>query len=118
MKIVINTCYGGFGLSQEAYQKLNEWGIPIVDYPTSDNFEDEKVIFRGGFSESIPRLWDAWLSDERDNPLLVRVVEELGDAANGPYAKLKVVEIPDGLDYIIDEYDGIETIHEPHRTWH
>lgn len=114
MKVVINECYGGFGLSQDAYLKLNEWGIPIIDYPTENKGE---VIYRGGRHVPLCELWDSWLSYNRENSLLVRVVEELGDVANGTFAKLKVVEIPDGVNYDIDEYDGIESIHEVHRSW-
>jgi hypothetical protein len=55
--------------------------------------------------------------EPRADPLLVRVVEELGEEANGSFAKLKVVEIPDGVDYQIDDYDGVESIHEKHRSW-
>ena len=32
MKIVINKCYGGFGLSDAAYEKLIEYGIPARAY--------------------------------------------------------------------------------------
>ena len=42
---------------------------------------------------------------------------ELGELANGPNAELKVVEIPDGIDWTIEEYDGVEWIAEVHRTW-
>lgn len=116
MKVVINTCYGGFGLSQEAYYKLNEWGIPIIEYPTETEGE---VIYCGGLMPDRPdELWDSWIRDIREHPLLVKVVEELGDAANSQYSKLKVVEIPDGVNYTIDEYDGIESIHEAHRQWY
>jgi hypothetical protein len=55
--------------------------------------------------------------ENRADPLLVQVVEELGAAANGSCASLKVVEIPDGVDWEIDEYDGSETIAEKHRSW-
>ncbi len=53
----------------------------------------------------------------RDDPALAQAVEELGEKANGTYAKLEVVEIPDGTKYEIDEYDGQESIHEVHRSW-
>jgi hypothetical protein len=54
---------------------------------------------------------------DRDNPILVKVVETLGEEANTEYSSLKVVEIPDGVDYYIDDYDGMETIEECHRSW-
>ena len=53
----------------------------------------------------------------RADPLLVQVVEELGAEANGDSAKLEVVEIPDRVEYTVEEHDGIESIHEKHRVW-
>lgn len=55
--------------------------------------------------------------DNRTCPQLVQVVEELGDLADGSCAKLAVVEIPDGIDWEIEEYDGLEHIAEKHETW-
>lgn len=55
--------------------------------------------------------------DDRADPLLVQTVEELGEAANGAHAELKIVEIPDGTKWEIDEYDGMESIHEVHQSW-
>ena len=54
---------------------------------------------------------------ERDDIDLVAVVEELGEEANGKFSELEVVEIPDSVKWEIDNYDGIETIHEVHRSW-
>ena len=54
---------------------------------------------------------------DRHDPILVQVVEELGEKANGIRAKLKIVEIPDDANYDIDEYDGLESIHEVHHSW-
>lgn len=53
----------------------------------------------------------------RHDPLLVQVVEELGDAAHGAHSELRVVEIPADVEYEISEYDGMEHIAETHRTW-
>jgi hypothetical protein len=55
--------------------------------------------------------------DDRKDVRLVQTVEELGDAASGQCAKLKVVEIPDDVDWQIDEYDGQETVREKSREW-
>ena len=54
---------------------------------------------------------------ERNDPAVVQAVEELGDKANGEHAKLVVVNIPDGIEYSIEEYDGMEHVAEAHRTW-
>lgn len=89
MKVVINTCYGGFSLSRQAYE-----------------FLDKKWDGHGyGFNL------------KRHNPKLVECIEKLGESANGLCADLKIIEIPDDVDYIIEEYDGIEHIAERHRTW-
>lgn len=53
----------------------------------------------------------------RDDPLLVRVVEELGEKANGAHAELRIVEIPADVKWYIHEYDGSEHVAEDHRTW-
>lgn len=55
--------------------------------------------------------------DSRTCPIMVRVVEELGTNASADYAELKVVEIPDGVNWEIKDYDGCEWIAEVHRTW-
>jgi hypothetical protein len=39
------------------------------------------------------------------------------DRCSGQFATLKVIEIPDGVEYEIDEYDGMETVHELSRKW-
>lgn len=53
----------------------------------------------------------------RTDPDVVAVVESLGEKANGNCAKLKVVEIPDGVRWEIDEYDGIESVREVSQSW-
>ena len=69
---------------------------------------DEQFILHSHIDESeVPR----------HHPLLIQVIEELGEDANGACAQLKIVEIPSDADYMIDEYDGFEHIAEKHRTW-
>lgn len=53
----------------------------------------------------------------RTDRKLIKVVEELGDAACSDKAGLKVVEIPDGVKWEIYAPDGVEEIHEIHRIW-
>lgn len=55
--------------------------------------------------------------ENRSDPILVQTVEELGEKANGSCAKLKVIEIPDDIEWEIDEYDGMESVRECHRSW-
>jgi hypothetical protein len=47
----------------------------------------------------------------RHHPILVQVVEELGEKADGMCAKLAIEEV-EGL-YRIDDYDGNETVVTP-----
>ena len=70
-----------------------------------------------------------WLSDEaaktlgvnpyddiaRDDPKLVALVEQ-GNASEED-STLKVVEIPDDVDWVIENYDGREWVAEKHRQW-
>jgi hypothetical protein len=143
MKVVINKCFGGFGLSDAAYEKLIEWGIPVRGYikqkrnpktmlyrPEPAN--DGEIIFDRTLTPNdelnnaehikfLGRYWDTWTSSSRTHPLLVKVVEELGGGhrtgASDNFANLVVVEIPDGIEYTIEEYAGREHIAEVHKTW-
>ena len=48
---------------------------------------------------------------------LNQVVEEMGEESHGRFSKLRIVEIPDDIDFEIEEYDGMETVSERHQTW-
>lgn len=112
MKVVINKCFGGFSLSHEAFLRLRELGHPDAlaepDYGEywDDGSGPRKKLF-DGFLWRIPR----------DDALLVQVVEELGAEASGDLAELKVIEIPDDVDWEVEEYDGLEHIREVSRVW-
>lgn len=129
MKIVINICYGGFSLSTKAilryaelkgiklYKKGSGFNVSFYIVPVE---EFEKVYSvdkkKGNYSDS-NKLCFSTYSVARNDPTLIRVVEELGEDANGLYAELKIIEIPDGTKYTIEEYDGNEHIAEEHQTW-
>ncbi len=87
MKIVINRCYGGFGLSEKAMKYLK---LPLNKYI--------------GYYD-------------RTDPKLIKCVEKLGDKVNDSCSKLEIVEIPDGTKYEIRDYDGMETVEELHNSW-
>lgn len=137
-KIVINACHGGFGLSRDGVVRYHElqgkqvwpekdkyghyhyWLLPPGESRVKDASDswremslEERYDHNRRWSEQV--FYDRELA--RDDPLLVQVVEELGNKANGEYAKLKVVEIPDEVNWEIGEYDGYEHVAEKHRTW-
>lgn len=97
--IIVNTCYGGFGLSEQAKTMYLELTKEVER--SEDFFVDQDV--------------------SRDDPALVRVVTELGiKASSGLHAKLGIVHIPDDVPsdgWIIQEFDGFEFVAEKHRTW-
>ena len=75
--------------------------------------EDEK----GAYNEKYRDQTFCDRDIRRNDPLLIQVVEEMGEKANDRYSELKIVEIPDDVEWQIDEYDGAEWIAEKHRTW-
>lgn len=121
-KVVINTCHGGFGLSEDgvrAYAKRKGFDIWVVTTPSTF-----VPVFSRGPPDEFPehnKAWDsAVLQDSdiaRDDPDLVAVVEGLGARANGEYAHLSVVEIPSDVEWQIEDYDGAEHVAERHRVW-
>jgi len=125
MKIVINNCFGGFGLSDAAYEKLIEWGIPVRAYVFESSDDGEAIFDRTlePASETKKRMmlchgryWETWLNYNRAHPLLVRVVEELGEQANGQFAQLRIVDVPNDVEWGISEYDGMEHVVDEHRV--
>lgn len=102
-KIVINRCFGGFGLSGRAQARYCELeGIELGEY-------DHQYDHYEGF-----KPWDV----HRDDYNLVKVVEELGEASWGYGSELKVVEVPVGVQWYVRDYDGVETVCEVHREWY
>jgi thioredoxin reductase len=114
-KVVINSCFGGFGLSHDATLRYAELkGLKLIVVEEERAFSDYAYYLN---EISDDNYWYPAHDLGRSEPELVQVVEELGALASGQYAELKVVEIPDGVEWHIVEYDGIEHIAETHRTW-
>lgn len=115
MKVVINRCYGGFGVSREALHELRKMGYEpaLKEVDLGEKWPDGSVNNDSFLNRSF------FLHDgmERHDRELVEVVERMGAAANGACADLGVIEIPDGVDYEVDEYDGKEIVREKHRSW-
>lgn len=103
MKVVLNKCYGGYGLSDEAIELyLTKKNIPIVSASTGNIYNYYIVGDDDRFNY--------YSIKDRHDPILVEVVEELGEKSYGYCAELEIIEIPDGCQYQIDEYDGMESI--------
>lgn len=89
MKIIINNCYGGFGISEKAARRYCE--LKGIDYNKEWNINSEYEL-------------------KRTDPILIQVVEELGKEASAWGARLIIEEIPNGRYYRISEYDGWEDV--------
>ena len=133
MKIVINDCYGGFSVSHDALIEIyKRKGIKLYAYKTVSrewfHLSDDQArkeccpLYRSVKlpTEATEHLENTYVSTsglDRNDPDLVAVVKKMGKKAWGMFAKLKVVDIPDDVQWEIKEYDGIEHVAEKHRTW-
>ena len=106
-KVVLNSCFGGFSLSQEAMKMLEaKHGLKV----------DREFGFVGNEDFGIEdEHSDAYRMDKR----LVSVVKKLGvDKASGKSAALRIVSVPDEVvdvhGWHIDDYDGCESVHQSH----
>lgn len=124
-KIAINTGYGGFGLSHKAMLRYAELaGLKLsfkvdnlsrLHYGDDPNHKHNSVSYR-----RITEDGERFFCDDdicRSDKHLIQVIEELGKEANGHSAKLKIVEIPDDVEWQIGEYEDTETVEEKHRCW-
>ena len=140
-KIVINKS-AGFGLSHKAIMRYAELkGIKLTayvyEYP-NNKWERYDTFKHDDAYETSHRL-DYFIDvnkeiiayDEYDNnkyfadfdimrtdPMLIQTVEELGADANSDFSELKIITIPDDVDWYIDEVEsGSEIVRERARWW-
>jgi len=130
MRIVTNRCYGEYNLSHKAVMEYakrkgialhpsqdprlfsgleyNYYRVPIEEYRRLHEAKDTKAINEVYFSvRDIPR----------DDPVLVSVVEDLGEEASGRCSDLWITEIPHGVAWVIKERNGMEWVSEISRIW-
>lgn len=100
IQVVINRCYGGFGLSRAAYDWLKAKGSPLIDGVSVEDIEHY-----GSWSPKYGPHKDYY----RAHPDLVAVVQALGAKANGPGAKLVIEDVEQSIS-IDDDDDGMERI--------
>lgn len=107
-KVVYNNCYGGFGLSHAAIMRYAELkGITL--HPKVGKYRNYEYYTDPNHTKKSYWYHRSEINDRTD-AALVQVVEELGDAANGDYAKLVIEDVPAGVKYRIQEYDGNEWV--------
>lgn len=133
MKIVINKRLEGFfGLSTKAMIELikrKSKGIFFVDKEIWESVDgslgskklksidgykivSEDILYKNGLIYIFDEL-------KRNDPDLVSVVEKMGKESYGSDSELKIIEIPDDIEWYIDQFarSGEEEIHEKHRVW-
>ena len=113
VKVAINNCWGGFGVSQAVYRFLidkKNWQIS----KETDN-PKEKIIY---WDERNHEYFCSFYDLDRANPDLIEAIETIGlKESNDRYSEIQIFEIPNNTKWYISNYDGMETIHEVHQTW-
>jgi hypothetical protein len=138
MKVVVNRCFGGFGLSGKAIKRYLEltgrecYFYEQTKYSYKDGKDEYSITnednggmfvtcstkYLGDKIDKVPKEYYFYYGNiERTDENLIKVVEELGYEADGRCASLEVVEIPNDIEWEIDDYDGQESVHEVHRSW-
>jgi len=116
MKVLINGCFGGFGLSDAAFEKLLD-RKGIAWEKQEGKFGGIDYFHAGHVGSNDHYLFDSMFVKNRADPDLIAVFEEMDHLANCNYSRLKIVEVPDDVEWEVDEYDGNEWVAEKHRTW-
>ena len=133
-RIVINHCYGGFGLSMAAIKKLHRKKSDVVRYSPFENwckhseetsFSGKKKYIENAYNFPVVKKNNEYMVATietgdlcRIHPDVLEVVETMGKESWGRYSELCIVEIPGDIDWYISEYDGIEKVEEyTHRSW-
>jgi len=104
MKIVVNRSFGVFSLSEAVFNELGIEGGPHDYYLHNEDF---------GIKSDNPK---AYRADSR----LIAAIEKIGLEKSVKYrgeTVLKIIDIPDDVEWEINDWNGFETICEKHREW-
>ncbi len=96
IKVVLNTCYGGFGVSKEL---------------SGNDLEEEDAKSRElGYDSNFGTTLR--YNDHRRDPIFIKAIMSLGKESFGRCANLTIYEIPIEFKdcFEIDEYDGGESL--------
>jgi len=132
IKIAIQTKPGGFRLSTKAIELMIERGAIVTIWRVDKNgnqteIENKSAMFvldadwskALGDDNPFPKYY--FVDDDnkyRDFPLLIDVIEELGDESHEIPGGIKIVHVPADLDWFVHEWDdGSEAIRENYREW-
>jgi len=128
MKVAINSDIGGFGISNEAVEECVKRGMKLTIWETCSYLDTTADFYTTETkNDTSPNTYFdkyniVWQREKevRTNPILIKVIEEMGEKANGRFGVLKVVDIPfdtlEGWNIVEDEM-GVERVEEEHRVW-
>lgn len=132
-EIVINTCYGGYGVSpfglvewykrknpgSEVYLYKTKYYTDTVRYEKTNSLDGDVMVLTKDlgeyFTDASLITNDIFISEygiKRTDPILIKLIEEFGSLMNGEHAELFVAKV-DSNKYRICEYDGLEWIETP-----
>lgn len=118
MKVAINRCFGGFGISDAAFEILLDLkGIAFEKVRGESSFLGDAYYKAGHVGEDEHYLSDRSFFEDRADKDLIAIIEALGEASWGWASEIAIVEVPDDVKWHIHEYDGLEYVAEDHRTW-
>jgi hypothetical protein len=110
MKILLNRSHGALNLSKAACHEL---GLPWDDAKSGSYLSSQGALTNAALGIDSPDPTAC-----RYDPRVIAAIEKIGlEASAGRDAELLIVEIPEGIDWEIWDYDGKESVHEKHRFW-
>lgn len=120
MELIINNCFGGFGLSDAAIERCLELGLTCTNLDGEGKASNPQAEFalldNQMFTKKYTILHEMRV---RTSPVVIAVVREMGEKAGDSLSSPKILEIPfDSTDgWHIQDYDGQERVVENHRSW-